>query len=55
MLRASSTMADEQPIHLRAEDARAGRTRHIVRYVLATSMALIVIVYAIIFWAGARH
>ncbi|MGL4314844.1 MAG: hypothetical protein ACRCSO_12740 [Sphingomonas sp.] len=47
-------MVDERPTHINAEDARAGRTRHIVRYVLAASMILIVVLYAIIFWAGAR-
>ncbi|WP_374138446.1 MULTISPECIES: hypothetical protein [unclassified Sphingomonas] len=39
----------ETPIHISEEDARAGATPHVVRYVLAISMALIIIVFAVMF------
>lgn len=41
----------EQETHLRAEEARAGSTPHIVRYVLAISLALAIIAMIIILGA----
>ncbi len=43
----------EQERHIEAEDARSGATRHNVRYVLAISLALIVLAFiAVYFWGG---
>lgn len=39
----------EPPEHISEQDARAGNTPHIVRYVLGISMALIIIIFAVIF------
>lgn len=38
----------EQP-HITAEDARGGATPHVTRYVLAASLVLIIIAFAVIF------
>ena len=40
----------EPPIHISAQDARAGDTPHIVRYVLAMSLVLIVVIFAVMFF-----
>jgi hypothetical protein len=41
-------MADEKdPIHVSTQDARAGATPHMTRYILAISLVLIVIIYAV--------
>lgn len=43
-------MADNDPHpHIDSDSARAGSTPHIVRYVLGISLALVVIVFAILF------
>ena len=39
----------EPPDHISAQDARAGDTPHMVRYVLGISMALVIIIFAVIF------
>jgi hypothetical protein len=40
-------MADEtEPTHLDAEQARAGATPHMTRYVLGISLVLIIVIYA---------
>jgi hypothetical protein len=53
--RMEHTMApNDKPIHVESEDARAGSTPHIVRYVLAISMILAVIALGVI-WAVFRH
>lgn len=39
----------ETPIHISKEDARGGATPHVVRYVLGASLALIIIIFAVIF------
>lgn len=39
----------EPPEHISEQDARAGDTPHIVRYVLGLSMALVIIIFAAIF------
>lgn len=40
----------EQEEHIAAEDARAGATPHVVRYVLAISLALAVIAMLLVLW-----
>ncbi len=47
-------MAPNEEIHVAAQDARAGSTPHIVRYVLAISLILAVIAVGVI-WAIFRH
>ncbi|KMS62955.1 hypothetical protein FHS51_003180 [Sphingobium wenxiniae] len=42
-------MAEENP-HISTEDARAGSTPHIVRYVLGISLALVVIAMLLVLW-----
>ena len=40
-------MADEdEPTHIEAEDARAGATPHMTRYILGISLVLIIVIYA---------
>ncbi len=40
-------MADENdPIHLDGDEARAGATPHVTRYVLGISLVLLVVIYA---------
>ena len=41
-------------VHIETEDARAGATPHVVRYVLAVSLALVLIAFAAIFLANAQ-
>jgi hypothetical protein len=44
-------MADEQKhVHLDTEDARAGSTPHMTRYILGISLVLIIVIYAIMLW-----
>lgn len=38
-----------QPTQIEAEDARAGATPHVVRYVLGVSLLLIVIIFVWLF------
>ncbi len=41
-------MADpNDPPHLSAEEARAGSTPHMTRYILPISLALIIIIFAV--------
>jgi hypothetical protein len=43
------------PVHLDDEKARAGTTRHNVRYVLAISLALVVVIYiGVLLWGNAK-
>jgi hypothetical protein len=43
-------MADE-PIHIDTDDARAGATPHMTRYVLGFGLVLVIIAFAVIlFW-----
>ncbi|MCW2337085.1 hypothetical protein M2337_001318 [Sphingobium sp. B2D3A] len=45
----------EDEVHKTTEDARAGQTPHIVRYVLSISLVLAVIVMAVVlFWGSAQ-
>jgi hypothetical protein len=41
-------MADQENIHLSRTDARSGSSNHVTRYVLPISLALVVILFAII-------
>ena len=45
---------NDKPIHVESEDARAGSTPHVVRYVLAISLILAVVALGVI-WAVFRH
>ncbi len=42
-------MAEEET-HLTGTEARAGSSNHVVRYVLAASMALVIILFVVIVW-----
>lgn len=39
---------DEKPIHVETEDARAGATPHMTRYILGISLVLLIVIYAIL-------
>lgn len=39
---------DPDPIHVDGEDARAGATPHITRYVLAISLILVIVIFGIL-------
>ncbi len=41
-------MADEKEIHLTRTEARAGSSKHVTRYVLPISLALVIILFVII-------
>lgn len=41
-------------VHIDSDDARAGATPHIVRYVLGISLALVVIALGAVFLANAQ-
>jgi len=44
-------MADQnEPIHIDSEDARAGATPHVARYVLGFGLLLVIIAYAVILY-----
>jgi hypothetical protein len=38
--------------HVSGEEARAGATPHMTRYILAISLVLVIVVFAILFYAG---
>ncbi|MDF7775747.1 hypothetical protein P1X14_10860 [Sphingomonas sp. AOB5] len=42
---------NNEPIHLDTEDARAGATPHVTRYVLGFGLVLVIIAFAIILYA----
>ena len=42
----------EQPTHLSGEEARAGATPHMTRYVLGFGLALVIIAFAAIYFFG---
>ena len=44
-------MVDEKQTQLNTDRARAGTTPKMTRYILGVSLALIVVIYAIILWA----
>lgn len=39
-------MAEDEKVEVSAQDARAGETPHVTRYVLAISLTLVVIAFA---------
>ncbi|NIJ20604.1 hypothetical protein FHS95_002296 [Sphingomonas naasensis] len=41
---------NNEPIHVSTDEARAGATPHMTRYVLGFGLALVVIAFAIILW-----
>jgi len=42
-------MADpEHPIHLSKEEARAGSTPHMTRYILPISLVLVIVIFAVL-------
>ncbi|KQM48251.1 regulator [Sphingomonas sp. Leaf230] len=42
-------MADpNEPIHIDTEDARAGATPHMTRYILAISLVLVIVIFGFI-------
>ncbi|WP_302054033.1 hypothetical protein [Sphingomonas tagetis] len=40
-------MDDNEPQHISTQDARAGATPHMTRYILAISLVSIIVIYAI--------
>ena len=47
-------MADEEKIEVSTDEARAGTTPHVVRYVLAISMALVIVLFAVLLFYSYR-
>ena len=45
-------MSDERPEQLTTTEARAGSTPHMTRYVLGISLVLVVLLFAIIYFAA---
>jgi len=45
-------MTDEPTEHLTTTEARQGATPHMTRYVLGVGLALVIVVFALIFWVG---
>lgn len=43
-------MAENEPIHLDAEHARAGATPHMTRYILGFGLVLVIIAFAVILY-----
>ncbi|MEN3746156.1 hypothetical protein TPR58_03170 [Sphingomonas sp. HF-S3] len=41
---------NEKPIHVETDEARAGATPHVTRYVLGFGLALVIIAYIIILY-----
>ncbi|MEN2785684.1 hypothetical protein ACFOKI_11265 [Sphingomonas qilianensis] len=39
-------------IHVSTEEARAGSTPHMTRYILAISLVLVIVIFAYLFYAG---
>ena len=45
-----SRMADDkEQIHLDGEEARAGATPHMTRYILAISLVLVIVIFVVLF------
>ncbi|UYY59535.1 hypothetical protein [Sphingomonas sp. S2-65] len=42
---------NEEPIHVTTDQARAGATPHMTRYVLGIGLVLVIIAFAIIIWS----
>ena len=47
-------MADKEKIRIDRDDARAGETPHVTRYVLGISLTLVVVLFAIILFVFNR-
>lgn len=45
-------MRDPQPEHVTTNEARAGTTPHVTRYVLSVGLGLVVVLFAILLIAG---
>ena len=45
-------MRNEPTEHVTTTEARGGSTPHMTRYVLGVGLALVVVIFAVIFWAG---
>ncbi len=45
-------MRNEPTEHITTTEARGGATRHMTRHVLVIGTALVVVIFAIIFWVG---
>jgi hypothetical protein len=43
-------MAEDEEIHIDAQDARAGATPHVTRYVLGFGLVLVIIAFAVILY-----
>ena len=41
-------MAENEPVHLNTEQARAGATPHMTRYILGFGLVLVIIAFAVI-------
>ena len=42
---------NNEPAHISTEDARAGATPHVTRYVLGFGLVLVIIAFAVILWS----
>ncbi|MBC9032337.1 hypothetical protein IAG41_08035 [Sphingomonas sp. JC676] len=42
---------NNEPVHISTEDARAGATPHVTRYVLGVGLVLVIIAFAVILWS----
>jgi hypothetical protein len=45
-------MTNEPTEHVTTTEARAGSTPHMTRYVLGIGLALVIAIFALIFWVG---
>ena len=45
-------MRNEHTEHVTTTEARGGSTPHMTRYVLGIGLALVIVIFAVIFWAG---
>ena len=41
-----------EKIHVSGDEARAGATPHMTRYILAISLVLVIVIFAFLFYAG---
>jgi hypothetical protein len=44
-------MVDDKQTHLNTDRARAGTTPGMTRYILGVSLALVIVIFAIILWS----
>jgi hypothetical protein len=45
-------MVDQNSEHLTTTEARAGQTPHVTRYVLSIGLVLVIVLFALILFAG---